>query len=154
MVFNSLTLELWHRIWREGFQPSPDDPSPEEALKTEQEQIARAARVVTKLRARGVKVLFVRMPSNGEYLAYENRDFPRARTWAALLTATGAPGIHFEDYAELQGYELPDWSHMTHSDAERFTAALYGVVMHDFWDRGARSASDDAGTKTASRGNR
>jgi D-alanyl-lipoteichoic acid acyltransferase DltB (MBOAT superfamily) len=49
----------------------------------------------------------------------------------ALLAASGAPGIHFEDYPELQGYQLPDWSHMTHSEAERFTAALYGVVMRD-----------------------
>jgi hypothetical protein len=127
--------DLWQRTWREGFVAGPDDPTPAEALKTEKEQIARAARVVSKLRARGVKVLFVRMPSNGEYLAYENREFPRARTWTALLAATGAPGIHFEDYPELQGYQLPDWSHITHADAERFTAALYGVVMRDFWGR-------------------
>jgi len=125
--------ELWHRIWRDGFQPSPDDPTPAGALKTEKEQIARAARAVTQLRARGVQVLFVRMPSSGEYLSFENREFPRARTWTALLAASGAPGIHFADYPELQGYELPDWSHMTHSEAERFTAALYGVVTRDFW---------------------
>lgn len=125
--------ELWHRIWRDAFEPGPDDPTPAEALKTEKEQIERAAQVVTKLRARGVQVLFVRMPSSGEYLAFENREFPRARTWTALLAATGAPGIHFEDYPELQGYQLPDWSHMTHSEAERFTAALYGVVTRDFW---------------------
>jgi hypothetical protein len=125
--------DLWHRIWRDAFEPGPDDPTPAEAQRTEKEQIERAARVVTKLRARGVQVLFVRMPSSGEYLAFENRAFPRARTWTALLRATGAPGIHFEDYPELQGYQLPDWSHMTHSDAERFTAALYGVITHDFW---------------------
>jgi hypothetical protein len=125
--------ELWHRIWRDAFEPGPDDPTPAEALRTEKEQIERAARVVTKLRARGVRVLFVRMPSSGEYLSFENREFPRARTWGALLAATGAPGIYFEDYPELQGYRLPDWSHMTHSEAERFTAALYGVVTRDFW---------------------
>lgn len=125
--------DLWQRIWRDAFEPGPDDPTPAEALKTEKEQIERAARVVTQLRARGVQVLFVRMPSSGEYLSFENREFPRARTWAALLAATGAPGIHFEDYPELQGYQLPDWSHMTHSEAERFTAALYGVVTRDFW---------------------
>ena len=125
--------DLWQRIWRDAFEPGPDDPTPAEALKIEKEQIARAVQVVAKLRARGVRVLFVRMPSSGEYLAYENRDFPRARTWTALLAATGAPGIHFEDCPELQGYLLPDWSHLTHSEAERFTAALYGVVMRDFW---------------------
>jgi hypothetical protein len=76
---------LWQRIWRDAFEPSPDDPPPAEALKIEKEQIARAAGVVAKLRARGVQVLFVRMPSSGEYLAYENREFPRERTWSANL---------------------------------------------------------------------
>jgi hypothetical protein len=129
--------ELWHRIWRDAFEPSPDDPTPAEALRIEKEQIARAAQVVAKLRARGVKVLFVRMPSSGEYLAFENRMFPRARTWDALLAATGAPGIHFEDYPQLQGYYLPEWSHMTRSEGERFTAALYAIIKRDFWSAGA-----------------
>jgi hypothetical protein len=120
-------------IWRQFFAPSPDDPTPEEALKTENEQIARAAQVIAKLKARGVRVLLVRMPSAGEYLAYENRQFPRARSWNALLAATGAPGIYFEDYPELQGYYLPEWSHMTRSEGERFTAALYRIVARDFW---------------------
>jgi hypothetical protein len=134
-------LELWHRIWQDDFQPSPDDPTPDEALKIEREQIARAALLVAKLRSRGVKVLFVRMPSAGEYLDFENSHFPRKRTWDALIAATGAPGIHFEDYPELQGYYLPEWSHMTLAEAERFTAALYRVIMRDFWGPSAAAAS-------------
>jgi hypothetical protein len=125
--------EMARNIWRQDFEPSPDDPSPEEALNIEKEQIERMAKAVAKLRGRGVKVLFVRMPSNGEYLAYENREFPRARTWNALLAATGAPGIHFEDYPEMQGYNLPEWSHMTRAEGERFTAVLYGIIQRDFW---------------------
>ena len=130
--------ELARSIWRQDFEPSPEDPSPKQAMKSEQEQIERAAKSVAKLEARGVKVLFVRMPSTGEYLAYEDREFPRARSWSALLAATGAPGIYFEDYPELrpdvQGYYLPEWSHMTRADGERFTAALYKIIARDFWD--------------------
>jgi hypothetical protein len=128
-------------IWREEFQPSDEDPSPEEVRKAQQEQIDRMAKAVSKLRARGVKVLFVRMPSTGEYLAYENRQFPRAQTWNVLLAATGAPGIHFEDYRELQGYYLPEWSHMTRAEAERFTAALYRIITRDFWGAHTAAAS-------------
>ena len=135
--------ELARSIWREGFAPS-EDPPPDELKKTIGEQIARAARVVAKLRARGVKVLFVRMPSAGEYLAYENRLFPRKTTWDALLAASGAPGIHFEDYPQLRGYYLPEWSHMTQSEAERFTAALYGIVQRDFWGPHAVAAAGAA----------
>lgn len=137
--------DLARRIWAQDFAPSKDDPTPQEALKTERDQIDRAAKVVAKLRARGVRVLFVRMPSVGEYLAYENRDFPRARTWDKLLAATGAPGIHFEDYQELrpdvQGYYLPEWSHMVRADGERVTVALYGIITRDFWGPAATSAA-------------
>ncbi|HSY46986.1 MAG TPA: hypothetical protein VK800_13110 [Steroidobacteraceae bacterium] len=133
--------EMARSIWRQDFQPSDDDPPPEEARKTEKEQIERMASAVAKLRARGVKVLFVRMPSSGEYLAFENRDFPRARTWDALLAATAAPGIHFEDYPQLQGYYLPEWSHMTRAEAERFTAALYRLIARDFWGSSAAATA-------------
>jgi hypothetical protein len=124
---------LARRIWLQNFVPSDDDPSPAEALKVEKEQIEQMAKAVAQLRARGVKVLFVRMPSIGPYLEYENRNFPRARAWHALLAATGAPGIHFEDYPRMHGYNLPEWSHMTRADAERFTAVLYGIIQRDFW---------------------
>jgi hypothetical protein len=131
--------EIARNIWREGFVPSDDDPTPEELAKGVHEQIERAAKAVAKLRARRVKVLFVRMPSIGEYLAFENRVFPRASTWDVLLATTGAPGIHFEDYPELrpdvQGYYLPEWSHMVRADGERVTAALYGIIERDFWGR-------------------
>jgi hypothetical protein len=131
--------DLIRRIWAEGFQPSDDDPPPQEARRIEKEQIERMARAVARLRARGVKVLFVRMPSDGPYLAYENREYPRARSWDALLTATGAPGIHFEDYPQLQGYYLPEWSHTTRAEGERLTAALYGIIQGKFWGADVRS---------------
>jgi hypothetical protein len=115
--------------------------------KTEQEQIERAVKAVTALRARGVKVLFVRMPSSGEYLEYENRIFPRARTWDRLLKATGAPGIHFEDYPQMQGYYMPEWSHMTLAEGERFTAVLYGIIQRDFW--GPHAAGSQTATPPA-----
>lgn len=140
--------ELTRRIWRQDFVPSPDDPTPAEEVKTEQEQIARAVKAVAKLRAHGVRVLFVRMPSAGEYLAYENQHFPRSRSWAGLLAATGAPGIYFEDYPELrpdvQGYVLPEWSHMTRASGERFTAALYRIIARDFWGPAATPAAAGA----------
>ncbi len=134
--------ELTRSIWRQGFQPSEDDPPAEEARRIESQQIDRMAKAVTKLRSRGVEVLFVRMPSDGEFLAYENQMYPRARSWDRLLAATGAPGIHFEDYPQLQGYYLPEWSHMTLAEGERFTAALYEIVNREFW--GQRPAAGTA----------
>ena len=108
------------------------------------EQIARAAKIVATLRERHIPVLFVRPPSGGPFLEYEDKAFPRAESWDALLAATGAPGIHFQDYPELQGGELPEWSHLTQGDAEKFTAALYGIIARDFWKNEAAAPKSAA----------
>ena len=56
----------------------------------------------------------VRAPAIGG-LYYENEQHfaPRAKTWDRLLAETGAFGIHFEDYPEMQGLEVPEWSHLS-----------------------------------------
>ena len=123
---------LARRIWAEDFGPI-NAAERTELDKSTEEQIKRAAVAVAKLRARGIPVLFLRPPTAGEYLAYDRRDFPRARTWDVLLARTGAPGIHFEDYPELQGYNLPEWSHLSATEAQRFTEALVRIIERDYW---------------------
>ena len=126
--------ELMRAIWVQRFEsPPPNMDTPEKLQKVIDTQMQRAVDVVTKLRARGIPVLFVRPPTSGRYLEFDNKVFPRARTWDVLLTRTGAPGIHFEDYPELQNLELPEWSHLSFADANRYTEALYGIVKRDFW---------------------
>ena len=74
-------------------------------------------------------MVFVRHPTGGDYLEFEQREFPRRSTWDLLLARTGTPGVHFEDHPTLeQGYEFPEWSHMSRSSAERYTAELYRVL--------------------------
>ncbi|HLQ12588.1 MAG TPA: hypothetical protein VK130_04990 [Steroidobacteraceae bacterium] len=133
LEFDPQYRALARKIWEEDFHPPP--PTPAEAAdnqRTLDTQIARAVAAVAKLRARGVPVLFLREPSTGEYLAYEQRSFPRASTWDVLLAKTGAPGIYYQDYPQLQGYYLPEWSHMTGVEADRFTIALYALVDRQF----------------------
>ena len=133
---------LARSIWEEGFVTYPGDPSPQEMLKTEKEQIERAVKALAQLRAHGVRVLFVRLPSDGPYLAYEERFYPRTRAWNGLLAATHAPGLYFADYPELRGYYLPEWSHLTRVEAERFTAAIYRIIQRDFWGADAPATAE------------
>lgn len=124
---------LVRSIWSEEFQSYPDDPTPAEMLKTEKAQIGRAVKALAQLSAHGARVVFLRLPSNGPFLDYEERLYPRARAWQGLLEATHAAGIYFEDYPQLSdGYELPEWSHLAHADAERFTAAVYPLLERAF----------------------
>jgi hypothetical protein len=124
---------LARAIWAEDFSdPPPNMETPEKAQKVIDGEIDKAVAAIEKLRARGVRVLFVRPPSAGEYYAYEQKYLPRAKTWDLLLERTNAPGIHFEDHAELQGYELPEWSHMSAPEAERYTAAIVPLFEREF----------------------
>ncbi|KQY55179.1 hypothetical protein ASD14_00265 [Lysobacter sp. Root494] len=125
---------LARSIWTERLTgpPPPMMDTPEKAQQLAAAQIDRAARAVATLRARGVRVVFVRPPSAGDYYAFEQKALPRARTWDVLLQRTGATGIHFEDHAQLQGYELPEWSHLTAADARRFTTQLQPLVEREF----------------------
>ena len=134
--YRALARSIWHERFARAM-----DPPPAELRKTIQQQIDRATKAVAKLRARGVQVLLLRSPSDGEYIEYETRMFPRDSTWDALLKTSGAPGLHFQDYPELQGYYLPEWSHMTRAEADRYTVALYGVIQRDFWGPNTSAAS-------------
>ncbi|HEX3895198.1 MAG TPA: hypothetical protein VHW73_03220 [Rudaea sp.] len=127
--------DLARSIWAQHFDgpPPPSMDTPEKLQKIIDTQIQRAVDAVAKLRARGVPVLFVRPPTAGRYLEFDNKVFAREHTWDLLLARTGAPGIHFADYPELQGYELPEWSHMKKAEAERFTQALVAIIGRDFW---------------------
>ncbi|MGE5182604.1 MAG: hypothetical protein ACM31C_11100 [Acidobacteriota bacterium] len=117
-------------IWAEDFDDVPPDMATAELRQKKfDEQIDKAVKAVGTLRARGVKVVFVRMPSAGDYYAHEQKYFPRAATWEPLLQKTGAPGLHFEDHAEMQGYYLPEWSHMSAPEAVRFTAAFTPLAL-------------------------
>lgn len=119
--------------WAQNFNgPPPGMETPESKARIIEEQISRASKAVATLRARGVPVVFARLPSAGAYYAVEKIGLPRAQTWDILLQRTGAPGIHFEDYPEMQGYELPEWSHMTWSEATRFTAAFVPLAQREF----------------------
>ena len=79
---------------------------------------------VEKLRARGGKVVFVRLPVSGGLKALEDRTTPRDQTWDPLLQAAGAPGIYFQDFPELAGFNCPEWSHLSAGDSVEFSKRL------------------------------
>ena len=58
--------------------------------------------------------------------------FLATKTWDRLLREADVFGIHFEDYPEMQGLELPELSHLTREDAARFTRAYVGVLRERY----------------------
>lgn len=127
-AYRALSRDIWQRLLT-----SRPPPPPAVATALHDKQVDRAVAAIAKLRLRGVQVLFVRAPSSGLWLEIERKAFPRADTWDALLQRTATPGIHFEDYPQLQGYDLPEWSHLSAPEADRFTAALVPIIQREYW---------------------
>jgi hypothetical protein len=123
LEYQAMAQRIWAQFFDVGWEGGPEG-----LQKLIDREIERTVAVVAKLRARGIPVIFVRAPSDRDYLAFEDRDFPRERTWDVLLARTGAPGIHFKDYPQMQGLFLPEWSHLAHADAQRYTEALYRAI--------------------------
>ena len=136
---------LSRSVWAQSFNaPPPGMETPPKATALIDAQIGKTVAAMGKLRARGVEVVFVRMPSSGAFHDYEQKYLPRADTWDLLLRRTGAPGIHFEDYPQLQGFEQPEWSHLAPSAVDGFTAALVPLVEAEFRKLETPVASRDA----------
>jgi hypothetical protein len=119
--------DLAKRIWAQNFKP-PTEKQRAEGPKMIAEQIDRAVAAITKLKARGVEVILVLHPVDGEFRKFELSAMHRSFTWDPLLQKAGVVGIHFEDYPELQGLNLPEWSHLSSADAEIYTERLYRII--------------------------
>jgi hypothetical protein len=120
-------------IWAEEFTkgPPPTDEVFAGMMASRDVEMEKAVAATNKLQARGVEVVFVRMPSEGIYAEVEPMGYPRAENWDVLIERTGSLGLHFEDHEEMQGYWLPEWSHMSGSEADRFTQAFYQIVQRE-----------------------
>lgn len=131
--FDPAYRRLAQDIWAEDFGgPLPGMDTAAKKGAAIDAQVVRTLKAVERLRARGVQVVFVRPPSGGRYYDYEQQHLPRAQTWDVLLARTGLPGVHFEDHPDLQGLDLPEWSHLSAADARRYTARLQPLVERAF----------------------
>ena len=118
------------QIWLPLFSPPPPPtyiPKEEFAKRMGQaiEQCFHdVAAAVQKLRSRGGKIVFVRLPHSGGLKALEDRETPRAAVWDRVIKDTAAPGIYYEDFPELAGFNCPEWSHLSAGDSVEFSKRL------------------------------
>ena len=106
-----------------------EDESIETKVKREQEfnQLLGDLKILERrLKANGGRLIFVRMPSEGNFRRLENILFPRARYWDKFGQA-GFETIHFEDYPDLQVPTM-DCSHLDGVAAGEFSSALVRLL--------------------------
>jgi hypothetical protein len=134
-------LKLCRDVWigflkqqapKPGPNGEPPPPMPDEPI---MKIIAETKASIDKIRARGGEVVFTRYPYTGPWAAAEDGGFPRERFWDRLIAETGAVGIAFQDYPELQGYYLPEWSHLSPEESVRFTRAIVPILYRELDER-------------------
>jgi hypothetical protein len=131
-LYKQLSRDIWVHLIEGAPKPPPDAPplDPTPVLKSVKED-------VDKIRSRGGDVVFIRAPSEALWRDAENGGFPREQFWDLLLEYTNTGGVHFEDNEALQGLDLPEWSHLSASDAVRYTEALVPLVHEALETRSA-----------------
>lgn len=82
------------------------------------------AQHIATLRARGVKVVFVRMPVQGPLVQKEEAIVPLASGWDRLVKENGVPAIDTNTLPDLNRFVLPEWSHLSAPDSVEFTKRL------------------------------
>lgn len=84
---------------------------------------------IEKIRARGGRVVLIRMPSSGPVYQMEQTAFPRQMYWNSIVTgADPDSAIHFADYPQLSSFELADYSHLDRDDTLAFTHELFDII--------------------------
>lgn len=118
------------QIWIPLFTPPPPPTYiPQDVFLAEmkeaiQKRFGDVVAAVEKIRSRGGKIVFVRLPNSGGLKELEDRTTPRAQTWEPLLKMTGAPGIYYSDFPELKDFQCPEWSHLSAGDSVEFSKRL------------------------------
>lgn len=85
--------------------------------------IPKVDELVQAIERRGGRVVFVRMPSFGDYWEIEEQYHPKS-DWDRFTSMTVATCIHFRDVPEMRRLSSPDESHLDVRDAPRFTRSL------------------------------
>lgn len=73
---------------------------------------------------RGGRVIFLRMPTTGEYRDVELKAFPREAFWDRFADQTPAETWHFEDIPELARMVCAEGTHLHREDARTFTQVI------------------------------
>lgn len=80
--------------------------------------------LVVQFRARGGRVIFVRMPISQERWRLERQITPPEKYWNRFVNKLNVESIHFADYPDLSNFKLPDTSHLDMRDKPVFTRSL------------------------------
>ncbi len=88
-------------------------------------------KVVKKFEARGGNTILTRHDAQGIWEDVETSILPRELVWDKFVDAVDSPTYHYADYEFMGKYILPEWSHLSDSDAYTYTHDMVNKMIED-----------------------
>lgn len=95
----------------------------------EEARLAAIGQAVERIQARGGRVVFVRLPTDGFVRDYDRVRWPEAQFEMRFRERVAAPWIDSADHPSLAIFATPDGSHLDRRDRPAFSAALAEVLI-------------------------
>ncbi len=87
--------------------------------------------LITKFKARGGNIIFIRHKVEAGWDKYAQRTFPDDKVWDKFIEVANCPTYHYKDYEFMSKYTLPDWSHLSAEDAKLYTKKMVNQLIED-----------------------
>lgn len=123
----------WRRVvafWTDGEEEMGPAPPPERLAELAEDANAFFAPLVEEMRSRGGDIVFVRMPSSGEYRRVELEGDIDTHLWRPHVQGLDALSISTWDYPELSTeLEIPEWSHLSRRSQDDWSRAVIPILL-------------------------
>jgi hypothetical protein len=126
MVSDTAFANSIKTVWQSMLTSEPKPPPPDK-----DGTIAFFLKDVEKFQARGGKVILLRSPSDGFFAELEQMAFARTDFWDTLVKQANVPSYHYQDYEGLNAFETIEWSHLSATDADKFTEHFVNILLKD-----------------------
>lgn len=122
----------WQQVvnfWRGGDDEMSPAPPPERLAEFARDANAFFAPLVEEMRSRGGDIVFIRMPSSGEYRRVELEGDVDTHLWQPHVEGLDALSIDAWNYPELSTeLEIPEWSHLSRQSQDDWSRAIVPVL--------------------------
>jgi hypothetical protein len=123
----------WQQVvnfWTGGEPDLGPPPPPERLAELAADANAFFAPLVDEMRSRGGDIVFIRLPSDGDYRRVELEGDIDAHLWRPHVEGLDALSINSWDYPELSTeLEIPEWSHLNRRSQDDWSRAVVPILL-------------------------
>ncbi len=114
-------------FWTGGLEREP--PPAEKIQEMAEISIKHYAPFVEEMRSRGGDIVFIRMPSSGDYLDFDLKSDYYHNMWVPMIEGLDVVGINTMDYPELSTeLDIPEWSHLSRASQDKFSHIIFETI--------------------------